>query len=202
MKRKRSKLILSAVEQQVLGNKELYYTKRAVTSKLMVALEELKASIVESEVLSSLPFPAGTDVVTGKISKGENYLGLPYLILDFPRLFSPGELVAFRTMIWWGNFFSFTFLRSVRTEDEIKKVMTGLRAFRNREVWICISDSPWHHHFAADNYRKLEQCGAADIEAAVRFAGFLKVAKKYPLSRLGPMSELGLESFRLFSKLL
>jgi hypothetical protein len=202
MKRKRSKLILSAVERQVLGNKEFFYAKSAVTSKLMEALGELKASIVGSEALSSLPFPAGTDVVTGKISKGENYLGLPYLILDFPRLFSPGELVAFRTMIWWGNFFSFTFLRSVRTEDEIKKVMTGLRSLRNRVVWICISDSPWHHHFAADNYRKLDQLRSEDIEDAIRTAGFLKVAKKYPLSRLGRMSELGLEGFRLFSRLL
>jgi len=46
--------------------------------------------------------------VSPKISRGENYLGLPYLVLDYPRLFRPDAVLAIRTFFWWGHFFSST----------------------------------------------------------------------------------------------
>ena len=43
-----------------------------------------------------------------KISKGENYKGLPWLVLDYPRYFNKEDIFAIRTLFWWGNFFSIT----------------------------------------------------------------------------------------------
>ena len=43
-----------------------------------------------------------------KISKGENYRGLPYVMLDYPRLFGREEVLAIRTFFWWGHGFSVT----------------------------------------------------------------------------------------------
>ena len=45
---------------------------------------------------------------TPKIAKGENYLQLPYVLLDYPRCFDKENIFAIRTMFWWGNFFSIT----------------------------------------------------------------------------------------------
>jgi hypothetical protein len=46
--------------------------------------------------------------LNGKISRGENYQLLPYIILDYPSYFSRNNIFAVRTMFWWGNFFSIT----------------------------------------------------------------------------------------------
>src|ERR1700744_546088 len=43
-----------------------------------------------------------------KISKGENYKGLPWVMLDYPRVFGREEVFAIRTMFWWGHGFSVT----------------------------------------------------------------------------------------------
>ena len=43
---------------------------------------------------------------TPKISKGENYKDLPYVMLDYPRCFQKEKTIAIRTFFWWGNFFS------------------------------------------------------------------------------------------------
>jgi len=44
----------------------------------------------------------------GKISKGENHNGYPYLVLDYPRNFQQSNIFAFRNLFWWGNFYSST----------------------------------------------------------------------------------------------
>src|ERR1700743_3182070 len=43
-----------------------------------------------------------------KISRGENYRGLPWVMLDYPRVFGREDVLAIRTMFWWGHGFSVT----------------------------------------------------------------------------------------------
>ena len=52
--------------------------------------------------------PAEIFAVGPKIYKGEQYLGLPYVMLDYPRVYTHAHVVAVRGFFWWGNFFSIT----------------------------------------------------------------------------------------------
>src|ERR1043166_6396414 len=45
---------------------------------------------------------------TSKISRGENFKGFPYVVLDYPRLFTEENVFAIRTLFWWANYFSVT----------------------------------------------------------------------------------------------
>ena len=49
-----------------------------------------------------------TAVTEPKISKGEQHKGLPWVMLDYPRLFGKEDVLAIRTMFWWGHCFSVT----------------------------------------------------------------------------------------------
>jgi hypothetical protein len=42
-----------------------------------------------------------------KITKGENYGQLPYLVIDYPRIPNKDFVILMRTMFWWGKYFSF-----------------------------------------------------------------------------------------------
>src|SRR5688572_20484305 len=53
-------------------------------------------------------FPVEVVAVSPKISRGENYRGLPWVMLDYPRRFSQADVFAIRSFFWWGGFFSFT----------------------------------------------------------------------------------------------
>src|SRR3990167_6258007 len=99
-------------EFEVLSDKDFFYTKRAVNEKLIALLEVTQRKISEYISSSGFPFPEECHRKKGKISKGENYNMLPWFMLDYPAFFTQKDIFAFRTMFWWGECFSCTFLMS------------------------------------------------------------------------------------------
>ena len=75
------------------------------SKRLMDLLLDTKNHLDTAYHLTPLAIPRGENAYSGKISRGENYRGLPYLILDYPAYFSQKDIFAFRTMFWWGHFF-------------------------------------------------------------------------------------------------
>ena len=103
----RTKIRLSQEEEELVATADWILTKNRVIQKINQLLSNVQTSqqqflqtctTLEKEVLASSP----------KISKGENYKGLPWLVLDYPRSFNKEEVFAIRTLFWWGNFFSVT----------------------------------------------------------------------------------------------
>src|ERR1051326_3611882 len=95
-------------ELEIIHNAKFFYTKASATQKVDQLLAEARDEIKSAIEKTGMVFPKGVDSSMGKIFRGENYLGLPYLILDYPKHFSKDSVFAFRTMFWWGKFFSCT----------------------------------------------------------------------------------------------
>ena len=120
------------------------------------------------------------DAVNPKISKGENYRGLPYVILDYPRMFGKQDSFAIRCFFWWGNFFSITLQLSGTYQQQYAPVLEKGIADNLFEGWFASNGSdPWHHHFEEDNYKPVEE------DPMLSFADrpFIKLAKKIPLTQ-------------------
>lgn len=45
-----------------------------------------------------------------KVTRGENYEKMPYLVLDFPRISDKHFPILYRTFFWWGHYFSLNLL--------------------------------------------------------------------------------------------
>jgi hypothetical protein len=117
-----------------------------------------------------------------KISKGENYNGLPYLILDYPRIFNKQNIFAIRTLFWWGNFFSITLhLGGVHKERYEEKCIHALELFKQHDFYFCINSDEWEHHFDSSNYTPVKSLSIDKWEQQVKEKPFLKMAKKYSL---------------------
>ena len=77
---------------------------------------------------------------THKVSKGENYLDQPYVVLDMPQL-KAGELSGkLRLMCWWGHYMSLQYFftptpKSVELLQQLPLphavVFTGVDVFNN-----------------------------------------------------------------------
>jgi hypothetical protein len=182
-----AKIILSAQELQLMHNKEWILTKRVVINKInslfgsmVPGLQKLAAAQhgVPAEVLATNP----------KIHKGENYLGLPYLLLDYPAFFSKEGVFAIRTLFWWGNFFSVT----LHLSGKYKKMFTSnLRQnallIQQHNYSLCVNQNEWQHHFEADNYTPAAHQSTSQLHNIIDERTFVKLSAKFELSRWNEM---------------
>jgi hypothetical protein len=175
-----AKIHLSALETELIKNKEWILTKQSVINKvynLFGELNETYKQIAKAE--NTLPEFYNTN---GKISKGENYEGLPYVILDYPALFSKENIFAIRTMFWWGNFFSITLHLSgekYNLNKDYSKIHTSLI---ENNFFICIGENEWQHTFDASNYISAKELHLYKFrEIANR--NFFKISKNLELNK-------------------
>src|ERR1035437_2728368 len=95
-------------ELETIYNKKFFLVKASATGKIELLFTEVRDEIKSVIAKENMVLPKEVDAQTGKLFRGENYLYLPYLVLDYPKNFSKESIFSFRTMLWWGNFFSFT----------------------------------------------------------------------------------------------
>src|SRR5438874_13559943 len=92
-----------------------------------------------------------------KISRGEKYRGLPYVMLDYPRFFSKEDILAIRTFFWWGNFFSITLHVKGKFLAPISAlIIINLKALLKKEFFISVSGDEWDHDLTGGDYRPLK----------------------------------------------
>lgn len=158
-------------------------TKNLILKKAWSLLEHVQ-SIQEIILTEIKPLPENVKKTNAKISRGENYKGLPYLILDQPRYFKGDDILAIRTMFWWGNFFSVTLHvggnMKVKYEQPLKQ---SCHAIQQNDFFICVNDDMWEHHFEEDNYQPASRLDIMGIEQIIVEKPFVKIAQKISLEK-------------------
>ena len=177
-------LQLSAKEAQLVANADWILTKNEILQKVQWLLASLQEKQQETIRSYSVLLPGEVTSIHAKISRGENYRGLPWLILDYPRFFGKEDQFAIRTMFWWGNFFSITLQVSGLYKKKFEnKIQAGYIPLRDGSFYICVNDDQWQHHFEADNYSPLTEISEAEFANHLRKKDFIKLAKKIPLDQ-------------------
>jgi len=175
----KAKIRLSSKEMELVTNADWILTKNTIIEKAKNLFGELQEMMTEDlgRVLTH-----NYTKVPPKISKGENYRGLPYLILDYPRLFEKENIFAVRTMFWWGNFFSITLhmAGSYKKQDE-EKCIQAYPVFRDNDFFICINKEQWEHHFDPSNYALVKNLSQMEWKKIISENSFIKIANKHPL---------------------
>ncbi|MEO8111333.1 MAG: hypothetical protein ABI594_14920 [Ginsengibacter sp.] len=175
-----AKIQLSKLENELVNNTEWILTKQAIMNKVYLLLGELHetyATILQEEKISISVFNGSN---AGKISKGENYLGLPYAILDYPAIFKKENVFAIRTMFWWGNFFSITLHVSGQERMQAVNIPKLLTNLRDTDFFLCVNKNEWEHDFSKTNYLPVSEISSI-ICAEISSNIFLKISKKIDL---------------------
>jgi hypothetical protein len=189
------KLTLSAEELQLVTNTQWILTKRVIIDKVNLLFGNL--SIVFSNHVVANDFFLQPAIVqsTPKIAKGENYLQLPYVLLDYPRCFDKENIFTIRTMFWWGNFFSITLHLSGKYKQTFETALQkNILALAQHDFYICVNEDEWQHHFKADNYMPVNKLALDKINSITQ-RHFIKVAIKFPLEKWDEMPSLLEKSF-------
>ncbi|HXB45527.1 MAG TPA: hypothetical protein VNV85_15785, partial [Puia sp.] len=149
-----TKIKLSEDELLLMQNAGVILTKNAIIQKITslfgVIAEEMKTEVAK------ILLPPTIQIATPKISRGENYKGLPYVILDYPRVFTKENIFAVRTMFWWGHYFSMTLhLSGDFKEMFYRSIKRNISYLAEKNFSICISLNQWQHELEEDNYISL-----------------------------------------------
>lgn len=183
---------LSKEELALVTSAEFILTKNRIVQKVY----ELFGDLSEEFRKRSKQLPSTFLAVPPKISKGENYLGLPWVMLDYPRIFSNADVFAIRCFFWWGKFFSITLQLHGSNKTSYSDSIRSYLATNPGEWWICTGDDPWQHHFDSNNYCMYD----ADLDLAT--LPFIKLAKKIPLEQWDQSYDFFSVTFRQIMQML
>jgi hypothetical protein len=179
-----AKIRLSAKEQELVVNAGFILTKNAIQAKAWLLLEQLQNQQQELLLQYTSLLPPEAIKTPAKISKGENYRGLPYLVLDQPRHFDREHVFTIRTIFWWGHFFSSTLHLSGKFKDQYGKyILEAFEVLREQGYSVCINEDEWEHHFGYDNYREISSMNKDAFAQHACGGSFTKLAKKIPLEQ-------------------
>jgi len=189
---------LSKNEMELVSNAEFILTKNRIIEKvygLFGMLSESYKSILNEHKEN---LPAEISKSSPKIYRGENYLSLPYVMMDYPRIFLKENVFTIRSFFWWGNYFSITLQIGGKYFQQYKNsIHQNLKKEINEDYFVCVNDDMWQHHFETGNYKALREVNMEEILQKP----FIKIAKKIKLSEWNDAEEFFAKSYAELLKL-
>jgi hypothetical protein len=193
-----AKVRLSKDELALIADPMWILTKNSIMERavqMMAAMSERYEPELEGvrRTLEAVNFilPANWD--RPKISRGENYQGLPYVVLDHPRLFGKENILAIRTIFWWGHYFIVTLhLKGIPLELFRARLYEAAQMLAAGGFYISTSGDEWGHELEGSNYRLLQTNSFDNNE---RYS-FIKLSAKCGLERWNESPEILFGLFR------
>lgn len=189
---------LTPEEMTLVIRADWLLAKNRIIDKVYELFGELHRRLHPLAEASGFEFPENCLRNGAKISRGEKYRGLPYVILDDPRLFTRNSVFAFRVLFWWGHFFSCTLHLSGEAKKQFAPTLKNhFGELQQHHFYLGTGSEEWSHHYEEDNYRPLENMKAADFE---RFTGemeFIRLSRRFPLEAWEAIIPSALQSFEL-----
>ena len=197
------RIILTSYENSIMQDSEFLLSKRVVNAKieemwllLKAEMQPLWDGFLQNKKISGSFEPY-------KISKGENYKGLPYIVLDYPRHYSKTDIFAYRAMFWWGNGYVFTLLLQGKYLDFFReKILENYSLLKGKNIFAYTGDSLWDYDIYTENYILADSLTREQIKSLTNNA-FFKTGRQIPL-KTSPADIIayGKESFDIFLQLL
>jgi hypothetical protein len=157
-----AKITLSELESTLISNPHWILTKNEVLRKVTQLFGQLSERYHSNPAVAFLPEEVRT--IPPKISRGEQYKGLPYLILDFPRYFDPEHTFAIRTFFWWGHYFASTIQLKGRYREQFANQILKVVSSQDSIEWmINKTEAEWIHDLSeTDHWEKLSDLNAEE----------------------------------------
>jgi hypothetical protein len=196
-----TKIQLLPAEIALVSSPDFILTKNAILQKVKLFLEEIQLKQADQLNQYKTRLPKEVLKISPKISRGENYKGLPWLVLDHPRHFQPGIFFAIRTMFWWGNFFSITLhVSGIYKDPVLKNIISNYSLLAENNFYFFTSDDEWEHDLNSGNYTTLKSTNIPDAEKILSEKKFLKLGIKFPVEKLESVEENLTRNFTLLVK--
>ncbi|HAK11484.1 MAG TPA: hypothetical protein DIW54_03750, partial [Chitinophagaceae bacterium] len=187
-------VMLSDRELEMVTNAELILTKNRIIQKVMELFGEVSTAaqiILANGLLNDLP---EVQAIGPKISKGEQYQELPWVMLDYPRLFSNQHVLAIRCFFWWGNYVSVALhLKGAYLAQH--------RAALEASIWaegtlFDTGQDEWNNDLMHADFQPIQQIPAAVWQER----SYLRIATKIPLREWDHIESLLINQYQYLNQ--
>jgi hypothetical protein len=194
--------MFSREELNLIRNADFFRQKKIITAKIYAELNNLRP-LIQEELMEHFPDADKAIFLSGKINRGENLDGLPWINMDCPGWFKQQHVFAVRYLFWWSKHFSITLHIG---GDFLEYLTTGCLQNVQREnnmpnPFFCIATTPWNYHYAAENYLPLSEVTTELISAQLK-KGFIKISICYPLNEMEKIHANGLLAFKYLIRII
>lgn len=191
-----AKLQFSQHELDLVTDAGWILTKNEILDKISRILGEVHLSQKDILAAAGNKLPEKATTTTPKISRGENYQGLPHLVLDYPRVFDRGNIFAIRSLFWWGRTISTTVHLSGQWQQFYEeKIINAYPYLAQNNFVVATGPKEWVHDATSADYSKIELLSIEDFEELVRSKSFLKIALYSPISKINEASGIWQQQF-------
>lgn len=173
-------LMLSEEERRIAKDASVILTKNRIIQYVYNLFGQISSE--DRSKWDLLTSSAG--IIGPKISRGENLSGLPWVMLDYPRIFTNNDVLAIRILFWWGNFFSITLHTKGLYQDRISNSILNNLHLLAEEGWsVGIGDDPWIHDHNIETYQPIATTDKKVIDSMIRSKEHFRISKKYDLEQ-------------------
>ena len=185
---------LSEQEKFLWNNSYVFLTKKKIIDKIYIECGRIIDSIKQTDFYKS----SSIEFQNPKISKGENYLGLPWVMLDFPCVFGLENIFAFRVFFYWGKEInSFLILKGNYLNQFSSNIKNNHGSPDFENLLMCCNENIWQHHID-ENYIPLNSGSTIDLTNKQ----FIKLAIKFDASEIESSYLLSINAWSSYCKLL
>lgn len=177
-----AKIQFSDKERELMTNADWILTKNGILQKMALVFTDWQA-LYSARIARQAPTLFTTiQPFSYKISRGENYKGLPWMVLDYPRLFGQTDTFAIRTLFWWGRYVTLTLqLAGTWKERCEESLCLSYPVLAREEFRISTIDDAWIHDQDPAFTTEINNLTSEAYTHEIRKRSFLKISKIYPL---------------------
>ncbi len=166
-------------EKQILQDTSFLIAKRHAIDKVDALFAQLQQNLMlENAYIQALENALDADLRGAKISKGENYKGLPYVVLDYPKLIIGTDIFLYRSMLWWGNFYSYSLFLQGEPWQKLKHFLQLGDMEHDDDLYISTGERLWEYDYEPGNYKLFKDLTIEEKEE-IQQKDFLKLSYKF-----------------------
>jgi hypothetical protein len=125
------------------------------------------------------------DLAQHKITRGERYKEMPYVVMDFPQIKGPDFNIVLRTMFWWGHYFTCNLIIKTSLLD-LEKTAKNIRKLKKTK--ILTGSNLWEQELETDDYKKVSDLSKKEILRLLEDSEYLKLSGKISLREYSSLS--------------
>lgn len=177
---------------EILSDKD-FLLKKKVLSDEVIRLFKVISEEIKQELLRSSN-PIWSSQFAGKISKGQYYKDLPYIVSDYPRRIDDNGICLFRIIFLWGREFSCNFLATGIVFKNLKNAIeNNLMDIDQNAYRYSIEGSPWEHSILDVDLKKLNHL---KNDKKLNTADFIKISRALTINKYESLHEICIKMFR------
>lgn len=206
-----SEIQLSEAEFSILSDRTHFEIRERLNAKINQLLLELKQELSKVHQQTPAGLTGKGWISEAKLSRGENYKGLPYRVLDYPAHFSRAHTFLFRALVLWGHHLSF---HLILTGDFITefgpRLSAGFADLTGSHFHLSQQASPWEWELDATSHLALSALSPEQFHEQVtqgiplseNDTRFVKLSRSLDLNEYARLPQVGSETLGLLLELL